>query len=175
MKCNNLSQMSRIMIIGSPGSGKSTCARYLSTITGITVHHLDQLWWKPNWIESSEDEFERNIEPILKEEKWIMDGNYSFNFLKRVKLADTIIWLDVPRWICITRILWRFITHIGQSRSDMTQNCDERIDYTILKHIWKYRESRFPILKKIIDDNQDKNIFILKNTKNLKQKLNKTL
>ncbi len=41
--------MKKIILIGSGGSGKSTLARQLGNKLNIKVHHLDALFWKPNW------------------------------------------------------------------------------------------------------------------------------
>ncbi|HEU5138867.1 MAG TPA: topology modulation protein, partial [Bacillales bacterium] len=46
--------MPRIMVMGaSAGTGKSTFAQELSKILNIEVYHLDRLYWKPGWVESS--------------------------------------------------------------------------------------------------------------------------
>ena len=41
--------MKKIILIGSGGSGKSTLAKQLGNKLNIKVHHLDTLFWKPNW------------------------------------------------------------------------------------------------------------------------------
>jgi len=47
--------MDKIVIIGSPGAGKSTLARDLGFLLQINVVHLDRIFWKPGWKEKPRD------------------------------------------------------------------------------------------------------------------------
>ena len=69
--------MERIVIIGCGGAGKSTLARQLGEKLNIPVVHLDKLWWKPNWVESSREEFDAKLARELAKPRWIMDGNFN--------------------------------------------------------------------------------------------------
>ena len=68
--------MERILVMGSSGSGKSTFARRLSTMTGIPMVSLDALYWRPGWIPSDPAEFEERVTDVACQPRWIMDGNY---------------------------------------------------------------------------------------------------
>ena len=37
--------MERILVVGSPGSGKSTFSRALGELTGLPLIYLDRLFW----------------------------------------------------------------------------------------------------------------------------------
>ena len=96
--------MDRILVMGSPGSGKSTFARRLSDITGIPVVSLDALFWKPGWVESDRDEFRERVTDATRQPRWIMDGNYSSHLVElRRDASDTVIWFDLPRSTCSSR------------------------------------------------------------------------
>ena len=41
--------MNKIVIIGSPGAGKSTFAHELGAILNIDVIYLDRHFWKTGW------------------------------------------------------------------------------------------------------------------------------
>mgnify|MGYP000884104824 CR=1 FL=1 len=41
--------MKKIAIIGSGGAGKSTLAITLAEQMTLPLHHLDRLYWRPNW------------------------------------------------------------------------------------------------------------------------------
>lgn len=86
--------MQKINIIGTTGSGKSTLAKGLSAATGIPCFHIDALFWKPNWQESSDTELFEKIEAVVKQDRWILDGNYSRTSPIKWRNVDTIIWLD---------------------------------------------------------------------------------
>ena len=62
--------MSKIIVIGCPGAGKSTFSRKLSEITGIKLHYLDMLWHKPDKTNISSEEFDIGLEKIMTNESW---------------------------------------------------------------------------------------------------------
>ena len=93
----------KVILIGSGGSGKSTLARQLGNKLNIKVHHLDALFWKPNW-EGVPKEEQRTVQnELVKEDEWIIDGNYGGTMDIRMNAADTIIFLDIHRTICAYR------------------------------------------------------------------------
>lgn len=116
--------MKKIIVIGSPGSGKSTLARKLSKKLDIPCIYLDRLFWKPNWGKTPKKEFDKLLQNELEKESWIIDGNYNRTLPMRLKYADTVIWLDYPRIICVWRVWWRH----GKKRVDMTDGCEEKRD-----------------------------------------------
>src|SRR5262245_53158006 len=118
--------MNRILIIGSGGSGKSTLAKDLGEATGIEVIHLDKLHWKPGWVGPDKAEWHETVRCALEKESWIMDGNFGGTMEMRMAVADTVIFLDLPRMVCIRRALKRFIRYRGTNRPDMTKGCNEK-------------------------------------------------
>ena len=92
--------MQRILIIGCGGSGKSTLARELGSRTGLPVMHLDQIWWKPgSWEHLSQEEFDEQLETLLNQPQWIMDGNFDRTLEKRLEKCDTVLYLDYNRLV----------------------------------------------------------------------------
>ena len=79
--------MDKIIIIGCPGSGKSTFVRKLNQILDYPLYHLDLIWNKPDKTTISREEFDIELEKIFKEDKWIMDGNYQRTLEKRLDKA----------------------------------------------------------------------------------------
>jgi len=85
------------MIIGvGSGVGKSTFARRLGELTEIEVTHLDRLFWRPGWVEAPRNEFREAQQQVVKNEKWIIEGNYTGTFATREANADTIIYSAAP-------------------------------------------------------------------------------
>jgi adenylate kinase family enzyme len=136
--------MKRILIIGSGGAGKSTLARRLGERTGIEVIHLDNLFWHPGWVRTEKAEWLEIVRQAIAKESWIMDGNFGSTLEMRVVAADTIIFLDMPRYICIYRILKRWIMYRNTNRPDMTPGCDEKVDWEFFMWVWDYPKRSRP-------------------------------
>jgi len=130
--------MRRVAIIGSSGSGKSMLARRLGDITGLPVVHIDTLFWLPGWVARGEAEFDEVLRQEVAKDRWIIDGNYSRTMPARLAAADTVIWLDFARRVCLWRAVKRRIIHHGKSRPDMSAGCAEKIDLEFLLWIWRY-------------------------------------
>lgn len=138
--------MQRIIIVGSGGAGKSTFARRLGDILGIPVTHLDTIFWKPQWQAISRDELIAAQQHIINTPTWIIDGNYSSTLDQRIQAADTFIFLDMPRWLCLYRILRRRIQYHGRSRPDITPGCPEQLTWEFIRFVWHYPRTRRPAI-----------------------------
>lgn len=159
--------MKRILIIGSPGSGKSTLARKLSHCLNLPCIYLDRIFWKPNWIKTPKDEFDILLKNELEKDCWIIDGNYNRTLPLRLKYADTVIWLDIPRIICLWRVFWRH----GKTRPDMTENCEEKRDkefFEFLKYIWNFPAENKVAIENILSE-YNGNVIIIRNNRELKK------
>jgi adenylate kinase family enzyme len=131
--------LSRIAVIGSPGSGKSTFARELGRRTGLPVIHLDQLYWRPGWVESSWDEFRERHAAAIRGEAWVIEGNYTQGDKQaRLERADTIVVLEASRRICLWRVARRSLLLHGRTRLDMPPGCPERFSPSFLNWIWDW-------------------------------------
>ena len=166
--------MKKIMLIGSGGSGKSTMARQLGAKLSLKVYHLDALLWKPNWVLVPRHE-QRDIQnDLVKKDEWIIDGNYGGTMDIRLKAADTIIFLDIDRKICMYRALKRMVQYRNKTRPDMREGCDERLDFSFLKWIWRYPKAKRPdILNKLEHISDDKQVLILTSPQQVKAFLKK--
>src|SRR5699024_1821495 len=103
--------MKKIILIGSGGAGKSTLARQLGAALQIEVIHLDALFWKPNWTPVQREKQVEIQKELVNKEEWIIDGNYGGTIDIRLQAADTIIFLDIPRTICVYRAFKRMIQY----------------------------------------------------------------
>jgi len=131
--------MRRILIVGNSGGGKSTLARLLGKKLSLPVIHLDVIFWKPGWVEIGDDLFRVEVERALQGPAWICDGNFAGTWDLRMSLADTIIWLDQPRLLCLLRAVMRVLTYSGRrTRPDMAEGCHEKFDPKFYLYIWGY-------------------------------------
>lgn len=151
--------MKKIALIGSSGAGKSTLSRELTELLSIPVYHLDQLNWRAGWEEVSRDEQIRLQDEIFEKDEWIIDGNYGGTLSKRMEEADTILFFDFPRLLCITRAAKRVLKYRNTVRPDMAEGCSERFDLEFFKYIWKFPEQKTPhIINRLRELPSDKRV-----------------
>ena len=136
--------MRRVLVIGCSGAGKSTLARKLSAVTGLPLVGLDRIYWRSGWIELPHSEWRAAVEKLVAEPAWVMDGNYSGTFDLRMPRADTVIWLDYPRTVCLRRVLWRVIKGYGRTRADLPPGCPEKFETQFLHFVWNFPANSRP-------------------------------
>ncbi len=150
--------MKKVVVIGCPGSGKSTFSRELHKETGIPLYHLDMLKWNADKTTVSKEVFIERLQKVLSEENWIIDGNYGSTMELRLKQCDTVFFLDYPTDVCLDGIEQRK----GKPRSDMPW-IETEDDEEFLEFIKNYNTQSRPKVMEILDNNRDKDIFIFKN------------
>jgi len=134
--------MKRVAVVGSSGAGKSTFARRLGERTGLPVIHLDELYWRPGWDPTPDDEWDQVVTELAAGDEWIIDGNYSRTMEMRARRADTVVFLDYPRVGCLARVLRRTLTNYG--RAVQAPGCPEKIDLQFLKWVATYPNAGKP-------------------------------
>lgn len=139
--------MRRVLIVGNSGGGKSTLARALGARLGLPVIHLDILFWKPGWVESEEAEFRLRVAEALSGPDWVCDGNFGTSFEVSMPRADTIVWIDQPRLVCVARAFWRAVSYRRGGRPDMAEGCGETIDFQFYGYIWNFNRKSRPRLE----------------------------
>ena len=132
----------RVVVIGPPGSGKSTLARRLGERLGLPVFHLDQAFWRPGWVMAPPEEFRAEVMRIAAMPEWVVDGNYVDTIAPRLRAADAVIYLDVPAWVSVWRILRRSLASYGRVRADAAPGCPERLDMEFLQFAWTFNRTR---------------------------------
>jgi adenylate kinase family enzyme len=163
--------LQRVLIIGPCGAGKSTLARELSRRLNLPVFHMDQLNWKPGWLESSKDEIRAKLDAIITTDRWLIDGNYGGTLSERLERADTVVYLDFPIRLCVMRMLRRVWTFRGRTRPDMTDGCPERFDFPFLLYLLQWNSGPRPRTEERLKGHEAK-IIRLKNPEALERWLN---
>jgi adenylate kinase family enzyme len=131
------------MIVGQPGSGKSSLARGLAARRGLPVIHVDQLHWQSGWVERSKAETTRLCLEAEQRSRWIFEGGHSATWASRVARADMLVVLYRPVTLRIWRVLRRAVMGLGRTRPDMAQGCPERLSSLpeFTRYIWNTRNS----------------------------------
>jgi adenylate kinase family enzyme len=101
--------MRRVAIFGNAGGGKSTLARALAARTGLPLHVIDMMRWRPGGAAVPEAEYLAAHAALLREERWIIDGfDNATTAWQRFAAADTLIHVDLPlplhAWGVTTRL-----------------------------------------------------------------------
>ena len=104
--------MTRIIVIGSSCSGKSTFSQQLSEKYKIKYIELDQFHWLPNWQERSDREFIQLVDQATSADTWVVDGNYSKARDTMWPRATQIIWLNHSFHLVLYRAITRSISRI---------------------------------------------------------------
>ena len=149
--------MKRIMIIGCPGSGKSTFARGLAGKTGLPLYYLDMMYWNPDRTTKPKDEFRATLRETVALPEWIIDGNYGSTLEIRMEACDTVIFLDYPVEVCISGVEERR----GKPRPDMPW-VETEPDLEFIEFIKKYNEESRPKVIELLEKYREKNIIIFK-------------
>ena len=149
--------MKKIIVIGCPGSGKSTFARALYDKTGIPLYHLDMMYWNADKTTVEKSVFLERLSAVLKKDEWIIDGNYGSTMELRMTACDTAIFLDYPLDVCLDGIKERR----GNPRSDMPWIETEE-DAEFIEFIKSYNEQQKPKVLELLEKYSDKNIVIFK-------------
>ena len=162
--------MKRVLVIGTGGSGKTTVARRLAERTGLPLIHLDALYWRPDWQPTPAEEWRATVQHLVGGDAWIIDGNYGGTLDLRVEACDTVVFLDLPRVVCLWRVLKRQARHIGRARPELNPGCPERLSWEFLVWIWTYRSRRRgAILNRLAALDKRKRVAILRSSAEIEE------
>ncbi len=154
----NLPKMNKVIVIGCPGSGKSTFSKSLQELTGLPLYHLDMLNWNSDRTTVEREIFLERLKNVVFLDSWIIDGNYGSTIEMRLKECDTVFFLDYPVEVCIEGIKQRK----GKPRSDMPW-VETEDDEEFLEFIRNFNIQSRPKILELLKKYNDKNIFWLKN------------
>ena len=150
--------MCKIIIIGCPGSGKTTFAEKLSRCTGLSLFYLDAIWHKPDRTHISREEYDQRLAEILKLNEWIIDGNYARTLECRIEASDCIFLFDLPTEVCIEGATSR----LGKARYDLPW-IDTELDPIFQKQIEEFPVTTLPHIYELLGRYKDnKKIVIFK-------------
>jgi adenylate kinase family enzyme len=144
--------MERISVVGNSGSGKTTLARRVATALGVEAVELDSIFHLPDWQELPREDFQAAVSAAISGKHWVVDGNYSAVIGLIWERADTVVWLDYPRWVVMRQVLGRTARRLitgeelwNGNREPLTNFTTLNPERSILAWAWtqhrKYRET----------------------------------
>ena len=152
--------MRKIIIIGCPGSGKSTFSRALYKVTGIPLYHLDIMYWNADRTTVEKSDFKERLLRTMEKEEWIIDGNYNSTMELRLQACDTVFFLDYPVEVCLEGIKARQ----GKARTDMPWiEAENEEDKDFIEFIKSYNSVSRPMVTELLHKYSDKNIYVFNN------------
>ena len=167
-----LTDFKRIAIVGSGGSGKSWLSKRIAETGEYKLTHLDNEFWKPDWVKTPKDEWVEIQRKLIVEERWVIDGNYDSTMEMRFEAADLVIFLDINRLLCI----WRAALRTGKKRSDLPGYLEEPSIintefFEFCKWIWSFRKTSGKTIMELHNKYPDKVFLHLRKQRDVKQLL----
>lgn len=149
--------MKKVMVVGCPGSGKSTFSRKLHEMTGIPLYHLDLLNWNADRTTVPKAVFLERLQEAIRKEAWIIDGNYGSTMELRLRACDTVFFLDYSLDTCLEGIRIRR----GKPRSDLPWiEPENEPDQELLQFVKAYpTEGRVAVLE-LLRQYPDKQVIV---------------
>ena len=160
-----ISRAHRICVIGCSGGGKTTLARALGERLDLPHISMDKaFFWLSGWKKRDKAGERALISEAVAGERWIMDGTGSSSFDLRMPRTDVVLWLRLPRWLCLLSVFRRVLKSFGRVRPDMAPGCPEQLpDREFLAYIWNFESRIAPhIEREIALHGQHVAIFTLK-------------
>lgn len=150
--------MQKVIVIGCPGSGKSTFSRALHAATGLPLYPLDRMYWNADGTRVPKAVFLRRLQQALEKEAWIIDGNYSSTMELRMQFCDTVFFLDYPLEVCLEGIRARK----GKERPDMPAILPEDDDRKFVEFIKSYNTGTRPEVMELLRKYAGKQTIVFK-------------
>lgn len=152
--------MKKIIVIGCPGSGKSTFSKALHDKTGIPLFHLDMMFWNADKTTVEKSVFRQRLSNTIQKDEWIIDGNYGSTIELRLQACDTVFFLDYPLDVCLDGVKSRR----GKIRTDMPwveAKNEENTEF--IEFIENYNSESRPKVMELLNKYSFKKIYIFKN------------
>ena len=160
--------MKRVIVIGCPGSGKTTFAEKLRDKSNLPLFYLDAIWHKPDRTHISREEYDKRLAEILALDAWIIDGNYSRTIESRIAACDTVFLFDLPSEVCLDGA----ISRLGKNRYDMPW-IDTELDPKLKAEIEEFSSKNLPSIYALIDKYRDgRDIVVFKSREEADEFLN---
>ncbi|MCA9264661.1 MAG: hypothetical protein KDA60_12460 [Planctomycetales bacterium] len=145
-----LASARRVLVLGSPGSGKTTLTLRLARALGLEAIHLDAEFWKPGWVSTPQPAWREVVGALVQRDAWIMDGTYESTLDLRIPAADLLIEIKRSRLTCLYHVLRRKATIDDHARPDAPAG--QALDWPFIRYIWNYPCITDPLVRERIQE-----------------------
>jgi hypothetical protein len=151
-------QMTRVMVIGNAGGGKSTMCKALSRAHSLPYSAVDRIQWWPNWVRVPDDELRANHDAILSQDRWLIDGYGPwFSVLDRLEACDTVVFIDHPFRVHLWWATKRQFKSMFWGRPDGPDGCPMfPVTIRLFKMMWWLHTEMRPRLIRAIYERSDR-------------------
>ena len=136
----------RILVIGSPGAGKSTFARKLRERTGLPLFYLDMLYHNPDRTTVLPVQFDARLREVLARPAWIIDGNYLRTMPLRFEACTDVFFFDLPA----EQYLEGAAARIGKVREDLPW-VETAFDPDFRQYILDFPREQLPVIRALLE------------------------
>ena len=154
--------MKKVIVIGCPGSGKTTFSEKLHQKTNLPLYYLDAIWHKPDKTHIARSEFDERLHEILNEDFWIIDGNYQRTLETRLQYCDTVFLFDLSVEVCLEGA----VSRLGKGRYDMPW-IEKELSLEFKNQIEMFPTNQLPQIYELLEKYKEKNVIIFKNRKEM--------
>ncbi|MCL2559616.1 MAG: hypothetical protein FWE07_03945 [Turicibacter sp.] len=160
----------RILMIGCPGSGKSTLTRELVRHLELPVLHLDRVFHAEGFDQTDRQalaDIQKNF--MESHQRFIVDGNYASTLEVRLRYANLVIWFQIPKRVTMYRVIRRSVrVKLGlEVRSDIAEGFVDKFDrefFEFLKYVWDFEKAQVPMMEEALTNrNSDCRLVVIKN------------
>ena len=155
--------LKRFTVIGLPGSGKSTFALQLGKLLDIPIHHLDGHMFLPGGKKRAKEEFLSIQKRLVDEESWIIEGCAISSLEMKFSRSDTVIYFQLPRFLCMWRAFKRFIRY--KFTGEAADGCSKIFDVELLRYIWNFEKEKGAIIEALRKKYPDADFHVFKSSK----------
>jgi adenylate kinase family enzyme len=112
-----LASAKRVVVVGVSGNGKTTLGKRLAAKLDVPFVELDSLYHLPGWGEETTERFREKVEAVTAADGWVLDGFYRATVGDiTMSRTDTVVWLDQPLPLVLTRLIRRAVRDIRTQR-----------------------------------------------------------
>ncbi len=136
-----MKKIKKILILGGPGSGKTTLASKLSKLFGLPIINLDGINYKQDWVQRDKAERDSIIREKMNDDEWIMEGVYKSTLKERAEIADLIIFLEYPTYYLMFRVIKRYFCNFRKDKTEI-EGCKERLTWKFIKQTLRFNSKK---------------------------------